>query len=480
MRNRDRYIILITILIFTMTFPVLSQPSIYKVEKLPVNSLQFNEIAPVIYNDGIIFCSDRRTSNFTDGTTYQDERLYNIYYVSKKDTSVWGKIEKISDPASQLLYFGPVSVSTDKKTIYFTSSVITGKEARKRNIVNPRGIYIGDLSGTKISNVKPFEYNSRQYSVAHPSISRDGKYLFFSSDMPGGLGGSDIWYCENLNGKWGQPVNPGSEVNSPAKENYPFIHPSGRLYFTSDRPGNADYLGSMDVYYTTLAYGKWEKATPMPAPINSKGDDFAFVSEENMQTGYFTRKTGNDDDIWKFTSTIIRKAVCDTLQPNSYCFEFFEENALKFDTIPFRYVWNFGDGTNGTGAKTEHCFQKPGRYIVTIDVTNLVTKETQRAEKTYDLNITPVEQPYISVADRCNSGQTIKLNADSTYLPGWNITQYYWNFGDETIAIGKEVEKRFLQPGIYNVQLIVSTPASEGVPAREKCVFKNIEVIQGP
>jgi PKD repeat protein len=199
-----------------------------------------------------------------------------------------------------------------------------------------------------------------------------------------------------------------------------------------------------------------------------------------MQSGYFTRKTGSSDDIWKFTSTIIRKASCDTLQANSYCYEFFEENALKFDTIPFRYVWNFGDGSKSTGVKTTHCFQKPGRYIVTIDVTNLITKETQRAEKTYDLNITPIEQPYISGTDRCNTGQTIKLNADSTYMPGWNITQYYWNFGDETIAIGREVDKRFQRPGVYNVQLIVSTPAAEGVPAKEKCVFKNIEVIQRP
>jgi hypothetical protein len=480
MRQTVKYIIPAVALIFMMTIPVLSQPSIYKVEKLPINSPQFNEIAPVIYNDGIIFCSDRRTSSFTNGTTYQDERLYNIYYVAKKDTSLWGKTEELKDPVSQLLYFGPVSISSDKKTIYFTSSVITGKQARKKNIVNPRGIYIGDLSGTTISNVRPFEFNSQQYSIAHPSISRDGKYLFFASDMPGGQGGSDIWYCENLNGKWGQPVNPGSEVNSPAKENYPFIHPSGRLYFTSDRPGNADYLGGMDVYYTTLVYGKWDKAVPMPAPINSKDDDFAFVSEENMQSGYFTRKTGSSDDIWKFTSTIIRKASCDTLQANSYCYEFFEENALKFDTIPFRYVWNFGDGSKSTGVKTTHCFQKPGRYIVTIDVTNLITKETQRAEKTYDLNITPIEQPYISGTDRCNTGQTIKLNADSTYMPGWNITQYYWNFGDETIAIGREVDKRFQRPGVYNVQLIVSTPAAEGVPAKEKCVFKNIEVIQRP
>lgn len=480
MKHLFKNIFLTLAAIFIAATNANSQPSMYRVEKLPLNSPVSNEIAPVIVKDGIMFCSDRRTSNFTSNTTFQDERLYNIYFVERKDSSSWGKAEEIKDKSSQLLYYGPVSISSDGKTIYFTSGVIAGKEARKKNIANPRGIYIGDLMGTSISNVRPFKYNSPQYSLAHPSISADGKYLFFASDMPGGIGGSDIYYSENVNGTWGKPVNMGSNVNSPGKENYPFIHPSGRLYFTSDRPGNADYLGGMDVYYTSLVFGQWEKAVPMTAPINSKDDDFAFTAEENLQSGYFSRRTGGSDDIWKFTSTIIRKVKCDTLQINSYCYEFSEENALKFDTIPFRYIWNFGDGSKAVGAKTTHCFKNPGNYTVTIDVTNLVTKETQRAEKTYDLNITPIEQPYITSTDKCNAGQMIKLDADSTWLPGWNITQYYWNFGDETIAIGKEVEKTFLRPGVYNVQLIVTSPASEGVPAREGCVFKNIEVIRRP
>ena len=461
-----------------MTLSAFSQPSMYRVEKLPVNSGQFNEIAPVIVKDGIIFCSDRRTSSFTGGTTYQDERLYNIYHVVIKDTASWGKVEEVKSAGSDLLYFGPVSISSDGNTIYFTSSVITGKQARKKNIVNPRGIFIGDLSGTTISNIHPFEYNSLNYSVAHPSISKDGRYLFFASDMPGGLGGSDIYYSENINGKWGQPVNLGSNVNSSSRENYPFIHPSGRLYYTSDRPGNTDFLGGMDIYYTSLVNGQWDAATAMPAPINSKADDFAFVAEENMQTGYFSRKTGLGDDIWKYTSTIIRKVKCDTIQENSFCYEYFDENALKFDSIPFRYVWNFGDGSKSEGVRTTHCFARPGRYLVTLDVINLVTKETQKAEKTFDMNIVPVEQAYISAPDRSAPGKTISLNADSTWLPGWNISQYYWNFGDETIAIGKEVTKTFNRPGIYNVQLIVTAPGANGGVSKEACVFKNIEIRQ--
>jgi hypothetical protein len=476
----SKYILLINLVFYSLTRTGMSQPSIYEVERLPFNSPLFNDIAPVILKDGIIFCSDRRISSFRNGTTYQDERLYNIYFAEKKDTSKWREPRELKGIGSALLYYGPVSIASDGKTIYFTSSIITGKNARKKNITNPRGIFIGDLSGTEISNIRPFEYNNQQYSVAHPSISRDGKYLFFASDMPGGQGGSDLYYCENTGGKWGPPVNLGSKVNSPSKENYPFIHPSGRLYFSSDRPGNADFLGGLDVYYTNLVYGEWDNPVPLPAPINSKSDDFAFAAEDNLQTGYFARNTGRNDDIYKFVSTMIRKVSCDTIQINNYCYEFLEENAIKSDSLStaFRYQWNFGDGKSAEGTRVVHCFTGPGNYNVTLDAENLVTKEITRNEKSYDLEIKNIEQPYITSPDRCTAGQTIKLNADSTNLPGWTINTYYWNFGDETIGLGREVDKVYLKPGIYNIQLIVTDiPGANGV-IREACVSKNINVIR--
>jgi PKD repeat protein len=94
--------------------------------------------------------------------------------------------------------------------------------------------------------------------------------------------------------------------------------------------------------------------------------------------------------------------------------------------------------------------------------------------------VTEIEQAYISAPDRIGTNQRITLSADSTYLPGWNISQYYWNFGDETIGVGKEIEKRYLKPGNYNIQLIVSTPTEQGAVVREACVSKNIIVFRQP
>jgi len=459
-----------------------AQPSIYKIDRLSINSSTFNEIAPVIIKDGIIYCSDRKTSSFTEGTTFNDERLYNLYFAARRDSIRFNNPSQIKSTGSSFLYYGPVSVAPDGKTVYFTSSLVAGKAARKKNINNPRGIFIGDMSGTEISNVRPFEYNNPQYSIAHPSVSRDGKYLFFASDMPGGQGSSDLWYCENINGKWGGPVNLGNKVNTSSRENYPYMHPSGRLYFSSDRQSDADFMGKFDVYHTTLAYGEWDTPLPLPAPVNSKDDDFAFVAEDNLQTGYFSRRSGSNDDIWRFRSTIIRKISCDTLKENNYCYEFIDENAIRYDTMPtpFRFTWNFGDGDTAGGVRAEHCFRGPGHYLVRLDILNLLTNELEPNQKTYDLEISETEQAYITAPDSCIIGQPVQMDASKTNLPDWNIVQYYWNFGDETISIGKEVSKTFIRQGTYSIQLIVTSAQDADGLVQETCVSKNINVKRGP
>jgi PKD repeat protein len=239
-------------------------------------------------------------------------------------------------------------------------------------------------------------------------------------------------------------------------------------------------MGGLDVYYTSFNYDEWDTPAHLPELINSKSDDFAFVAEENLHKGYFSSNRLLNDDIYRFTSTIIRKESCDSIVENSYCYRFMEENAVKFDTIPFRYEWNFGDGKKASGAVVEHCYSGPGTYLVELDVVNLITNEVLYNEKSDTLVLTKKEQPYISGPDNVNPGQMITMNADSTYLPGRKITQYYWNFGDETVAVGKDVEKTYLKPGTYNVQLIVSTETGPEKSAGEMCISKNIIVIPKP
>lgn len=477
MGKRVLYLLLAVLSVYSVSTVNAQQPSIYRISRMPFNANGFSNISPVIVKDGILFCSNRRISGIKDRTGFDGRRLYNIYLAEKIDTSDFRRPKAIKSERTNKFNNGPLCVAPDGKTIYFTSEIETGKITESKNFKNHSGIFVAQLSGEDLINPVPFKYNDPQFNTGQPSMSRDGKYLFFSSDKPGGSGKSDLYYCTFLNGAWSEPVNMGPGVNSPQAENYPYSHPSGKLYFTSDRPGG---IGKLDVYYTTLTNGLWDAPVLLPEPINSRDDDFALVAEADMQSGYFSSNRRREDDIYKFTSTIIRKTSCDTLIENNYCYRFLEENALKYDTMPFRFDWTFSDGTKDTGRIVVHCFKSVGVYTVQLDVYNLVTKEITYNEKTETVEVSDEIQPYISVPDTIRVNQKTSLSADNTNLPGWKINRYYWNFGDESVEVGTNVSKSYLKPGIYNIQLIVTADPEPGEAARETCVSKNIVVLPAP
>jgi hypothetical protein len=477
MRRGATIIIFLFITVLSETLSVSQEASPYKVTRLSLNISGFSDIAPVIFQNGIIFCSDRRLSGVTDRTSFDNRRLYNIYLAEKKDTSGWGKPFLIKNDRSAQFNTGPLCVAPDGKMVYFTSEIETGVPSKSRKFRNKSGIFEAELSGMELRSINPFKYNNSGYNIGQPSISPDGKYLFFASDMPGGQGGSDIYFCESVDGGWSTPVNLGPNVNSTGTENYPCIHSSGRLYFASNRPGGT---GGLDVYSSDFSDGSWQTAVRLPEPVNSSSDDFAFNAQPDLQKGYFSSNRRRNDDIYEFTTTVIRKASCDTLELNNYCYEFVEENAIKYDTMPFRFEWKFGDGSKALGRIVEHCYTRPGTFLVQLDVTNLVTKEVSLNEKSQTLVIQDIEQPYISCPDIADAGAKLQFSADSTNLPGWDIARFYWNFDDETIAIGKNVEKTYRQPGDYTIQLIVSTKPEVGRMIREVCISKNISIIRRP
>jgi len=351
--------------------------------------------------------------------------------------------------------------------------VETGKITKNRKFKNHSGIFIADLEGELLVSVRPFKHNSDKFDVAHPSISPDGQQLYFASNMEGGEGGSDIWVCQLVDGEWSVPTNLGPKVNSGASENYPFFHESGRLYFSSNRSGG---MGGMDIYYSSLSTDSWSTPVSMAEPINSKADDFAFSIHEDASSGYFSSNRKRDDDIYWFVSTIIRKSKCDELQFNNYCYEFLEENAVKYDTIPFQYEWEFGDGAKAVGDLVEHCYPGPGRYTIKLNVQNLVTGEISLNEKTYYLDIVDYEQPFITSADKVAVGESIELSAEETNLPGWEIEKYYWNFDDESVNVGEKVTKSWSVAGTYDIQLIVTSRKDQYGIVKEACVGKKIVV----
>lgn len=220
-------------------------------------------------------------------------------------------------------HVGPVVSNKDKSVLYVTrtnpasayESVKTeGLKFRKKNLELIVYTKQGDYW-----EAEPFAYNNlKEFSLGHAALSEDEKTLYYASDMPGGMGGVDIWKSTRMDdGSWGVPVNLGPEVNTEGDEMFPSIY-QDTLYFSSD--GHLG-MGGLDIYRTVIEKGRYSKVQNMKYPINSSADDFAFVlreDNEEFQFGYLSsdREGGKGgDDIYsfafkkpKYIATLIAKA----------------------------------------------------------------------------------------------------------------------------------------------------------------------------
>lgn len=292
----------------------LEQTPIYDVRPISDVNTENSEISPVIYSGELYFTSDRGDVDMlygeNEGAT--NRAYYSVYKAKttyqKEDSVRFGKTGKISKTINQDYHNGPVSFSGDGNLIAFTRVDRTLKLKSNKKFANRPKIYFASRKGKSWGSVKPFPFNSDEYSVAHPSLSADGKSLYFTSDMPGGSGGNDIWMSTFDGTNWTQPVNLGPTINTPGNEVFPYMRKDGVLYFSSDgHPG----LGALDIFTTTKDAKGWSDPVNQGMPLNGTTDDFAPTFNEDLSRGYFSsdRSGGaGSDDIYAFkvTSKFIR------------------------------------------------------------------------------------------------------------------------------------------------------------------------------
>ncbi len=273
----------------------------------PVEDLNttHSEFCPVIYKDKLIFTSDR-TQDLLNNTSdsWTKRPFLNEYYVSitgKKDSNLIlsDKAKLMPWPVNTDYHDGPISFDETSGTLYLTR---VNYEVRKKDkdFVNRPQIYSSKSKGNGWGTMQPFQYNNEIYSIAHPSVSADGQWLFFSSDMPGGMGGTDIYQCHKEGEGWGQPQNLGDEVNSKSDEVFPYIRKDGLLFFSSDRSTG---FGGLDVFAAIKIDNKFGNVSNLGAPLNSSTDDFGIVFTDDLTRGYFSsdRASGKGaDDIYSF------------------------------------------------------------------------------------------------------------------------------------------------------------------------------------
>ncbi len=195
---------------------------------------------------------------------------------------------------------GPATFSADGSTIIFTrNNYNSGKSSKSSDNINKLKLYSAELRDGGWSNVVELPFNSDEYSTGHPTLTRDGKTLYFVSDRPGGRGGTDLYVSQLVDGAWSSPSNVGAEINTKGDEMFPFVDENGNLYFSSN--GHAKRLGELDIYFALLARNTAPQIMHLDAPINSKGDDFGLITDGNRTSGYLSsNRLRGDDDIFRF------------------------------------------------------------------------------------------------------------------------------------------------------------------------------------
>ncbi len=275
---------------------------------ISLNSKQ-SDFGPVFYENGICFASDRLASKSTDnkygwtGNGYL--HLFNAQPVFIDDFyNDYKELQLAPHLFNQAYHDGPATFNIKFSEIFFNRTFVyrdKGKKDQDRIRTHLLKIYSSQLVKHKWTDPVPFFLNSNEYSIGHPALSKDGKILFFVSDMKGGFGGTDLYMCRREDVTWSQPMNLGPVINTFGNEMFPFLAENGDFYFASDgHPG----FGGLDIYFTrTLVDSTWLRPQNLGQPVNSSYDDFSLCISRNNLNGLFSsnRPGGlGSDDLYLF------------------------------------------------------------------------------------------------------------------------------------------------------------------------------------
>lgn len=265
------------------------------------------EFCPFVYNGGLVFTSNRPSLRWIGSRhSWTGKDYYNLFY-AKGTEGAFGLVSAFAPEMSTKFHNGPACLDAAGTTLFFTSNnVKDGKRTEDEKGITRLKIFSAKWADGSFSGETSLPFNSDKYSVQHPSVSPDGKTLYFASDMPGGSGGMDIWMSTWDGTAWSAPVNLGPKVNTKAQEAFPYIAANGVLYFASNGwPG----LGATDIFFSDMKGGN---PMNMGAPVNSSAEDFGIALLPDLLSGYFSSNRdglGDNDDIYYFKNTCVNATV---------------------------------------------------------------------------------------------------------------------------------------------------------------------------
>lgn len=263
----------------------------FSLKNLDVNS-DTSDFGGVLYGSKFYYASARTLSRKDYG--WNKEPYLDIYTSDLNPDGTFMNAQKITE-LNTVYHDGPVTLSADGSKIYFTSDSFRDKSFEKKDNLklSKNNLYSADNENGKWVNIKSLPFNSKLFSTSNPSLSRDGSTLYFSSDMPGSIGGVDLWKVTvGRDGSYSEPINLGASINTEGNESFPFIsEDNATLYFASS---GKQGLGGLDIYQVDLS--KTELPVNIGKPVNTEADDFSFSFNKEKNMGFFSsNRTGNDE-----------------------------------------------------------------------------------------------------------------------------------------------------------------------------------------
>lgn len=281
------------------TFSIHRQIELYNVKALNTADLDFS---PIPYGDGVVFTSTRGEGGMTSGIDrWTEQDFSDLFYAELKDGEFTNPVP-LTGNINARYHDGVATFNQGESIMIFTRNNYDGKS--KDGLIDLK-IFMAAKEDGYWSEAEELPFNSDEFTTCHPTLSHDGRRLYFASNRPGGYGGLDLYVSEYMVAGWTEPLNMGPEINTAGNELFPYVGEDETLYYSSN---GLKGMGGLDLFYVTsvqLEDETWQWETPqnMGKPFNSRKDDFGFWINENQNMGYLssTRKGGEgEDDIYSW------------------------------------------------------------------------------------------------------------------------------------------------------------------------------------
>lgn len=277
----------------------IATPSGYEITNMRALNTKFSDFSPAYASNDytiLYFTSSRKGTTGGKTSSVTGEDFADIFLTERDNKGVWSTPKPLDETINTQYDEGTPSLPSDGNSLFFTRCKVS-----KRNKLGCQ-INVSKRSDQGWLTPEETKLAADSMIVAHPAVSADGTELYFVSNIPGGSGGLDIWKITRETGsdEWSAPINLGPQINTPGNEMFPFIHPDGTLYFSSDgHPG----MGGLDIFKAKKNdEGQWVVEN-MRYPLNSSSDDFGIIFEKDREAGFFSsRRAGGRgaDDIYMF------------------------------------------------------------------------------------------------------------------------------------------------------------------------------------